>query len=191
MDEYSSTRVELQNPLLSARFELGLTQFDVAEEVGVTRNFIVRAESAEYPEAPKNLLEYYSGGDKGKELSLREGYLGYQSASRKEHYGLLYPGFSDPYDYLFPGHPTLEHPLTFWAKRTCQITPDAVPTYPLPSTLYAVCRAFCVHHAVMYRWVNDSSVKSVPKIFLSALFESGYNEASLIALEGAYEQYRS
>jgi len=185
----SDTR-ELRNPLLSARLELGYTQFDVADEVGVTRNFIVRAEAGEYPKPPRNLVEFYAGGDNEKTLVLEDAYVAYQHRSRLEAFGLLYPYFEVPEDYLAPGMPGLRHPLTQWAHRTAQITPEVVPSYPLPTNLYTICRAFCVHHAVMYRWTHDSSVKDVPKIFLEALFESGYPEVGLIALEGAYQIYR-
>lgn len=177
-----------ENPLLKARQELGFTQFDVADEVGVTRNFIVRAESGEYPHAPQNLVSYYAGGDKSKAIELTDQYNAFRTVQRKLSFGLLYPYFNEPEDYLVPGVPGMMHPLLYWTKRTAEITPGNVPTYPLPSSLYAICRAFCVHHAVMYKWTKGES-SSVPKIFLDALFVSGYDEGVLIDLEGAYRMY--
>lgn len=180
--------ITIQNPLLQARLELKYTQFDVADEVGVTRNFIVRVESGEYPHAPQNVVQYYAGGDKQKAIELTEGYAAFQSLQRKHSYGLLYTDFQSPEEYLVPGLPTQMHPLLYWAKRTAELTPYQVPTYPIPTSLYGICRAFCVHHAVMHRWVKGES-PNVPKIFLEALFESGYDEGVLIDLEGAYRMY--
>jgi len=189
----------LQNPLLRERLKLNLTQHDIAEELGITRNFIVRAESAEYPEPPKNVLEYYAGGDTSLAEMLAHEYKAYQLRQRQEHYGMLYAYFDSPEDYLSPGGAGQEHPLTYWALRTTQIDPEAPGisvdkggSYPYPPTLYAICRAFCVHHAVMHRWIREAkTVKRVPKVFLAALFDAGYSEQSLIALEGAYELHRS
>lgn len=193
----------LQNPLLRERLKLGRTQHEVAEDLGVTRNFIVRAESAEYPEPPRNVVEYYAGGDNSgvgnRADLLASQYKAYQITQREEHYGMLYPYFEAPEEFLSPVGPAAEHPLTMWLLRSTQIDPEAPGisvdkggSYPYPPTLYALCRAFCVHHAVMYRWLKDAkTVKKVPKVFLAALFESGYSEQCLIALEGAYEIHRS
>lgn len=184
----STEQEELVNPFLAARLELGYTQFDVAEEVGVSRNFIVRTESGEYPHPSQNLLEYYAGGDNSKADLLKDQYAAYRVTSRERAYGLLYPGFETPDDFLVPGAANLMHPLLYWNNRTVQITPELVPTYPLATSLYALCRAFCVHHAVMHNWTTGNQ-KSVPKVFLEALFESGYSESCLIGLEGAYRLY--
>jgi transcriptional regulator with XRE-family HTH domain len=182
---------ELRNPLLSARLDLGFTQFDVADAIGVTRNFVVRAEAGEYPKPPQNLIEYYSQGSNDRAEVLKDAYLAYQHRSRLHAFGLLYPYFESPEDFSVPGLAGTKHPLIHWAYRTVQITPDAVPTYPIPTNLYGICRAFCVHHAIMYRFVHEPElVKSVPKVFLEALFESGYPEAGLIAFEGSYVIYR-
>lgn len=189
-----SMELELVNPLLTERLRLNLTQHELAEETGLSRNFIVRAEAAEYATPPKPLINFFAAGSPETAELLKDNYRAYQIEQRRNHYGMLYPDFTSPDEFLSPIDPSYEHPLTFWAKRTVEISPDAPgirENYPFAPSLYAICRAYCVHHAIMYRWTHDvKTVKAVPKIFLAALFESGYSEELLIALQGAYESHR-
>lgn len=187
-----TTQLELQNPLLTRRLALGLTQHELAEEVGVSRNFILRAESAEYPEPPKTLCEFYAGGSESELNLLRDLYRAYQRRQREDHFGMLYPYITDPGDFK-DDFDASKHPLNCWLELSVRMDPSAPgleEVYPNVPSLYAVCRAFCVHHAVMHHWLTDRSVRNTPKIFLEALFESGYNEECLIALEGGYRAYR-
>lgn len=190
-----NSQTKLVNPLARERVALHLTQQELAAQVGVTRNFIVRAENAEYPHPPKPLLEFFTGGDRLAYEALGHLYSAYQKQSRQDNYGLLYPDTKwlnyNKTDLIDP----LTHPLTWWIIVTSQheeqengISNVGVSGAP---TVYEICKAFCVHHATIHHWTTDAkTVKKVPKVFLAALFESGYNESVLIELEGAYELYR-
>lgn len=194
----SSMSTILTNPFVKARKTMQLTQSELAEQVGVSRNFISRAESAEYPAPPRILLEFYAGGDMLAYEALSNLYSSYQEQKRKESYGVLVPeivwdGLNIPHsnnsssssigtDIGTDMGPV--HPLTWWMMVTYMELNSAV-------SLYEICKSFCVHHSVMHRWLTTpEEVASVPKVFLAALFESGYSESTLIALEGAYKSYR-
>jgi len=180
----------LKSPFLKAREELHYTQQELADAVGVSRNFVVRAESGEYPKPPTILLDFLCGGDENLKHDLISNYRAYQAESRHNALGLLDESMTwDPYDpYL---RASRSHPLMEWIYTSEHSSARHLNEIAVHITVYEVCKNLCVHQAVIHRWVADpKTVKNVPKIFLAALFEAGYNESLLINLTEAYQSYR-
>lgn len=171
------------NPLKSLRAACGWTQEQLAEQAGVTRQFVIRAEQAVYSTVPVGLVEtmlYDLHENDATEAELYGAdtadigalYLRYQRAVRKQQYGALNPFY--PFD--LPGH---VHPFVEWRK------------YSGIDSRIGVSKRFCVHPAVIFKFEKQPHLmQHVPEDLLTALRDSGYSEELLDSFVKAYDNYK-
>lgn len=158
------------NPLRQLRMEARLGVEQLADRVGVSKQFIIRAEQAVYDSPPPRLLEYYSLA-KWDEDELINEYTEFQHFTRKTNYGRLL----DPRPV---GNPEFAHPFTYW-REASGLSRQSI------STLY------CVHPATVFKFEQQAHlVNSLPPQLSDALLESGYSPSTISSLGADFNQYK-
>lgn len=155
-----------ENPVKNARRFLGLTQLELANECGVSRQTVLRTEQGVYTSLPPSLGDWLTRDVPG----IYSAYTSWQTAKRKHSYGRLI----EPYSFDTAN----DNPFHRWRLDS-----------GLTSRM-GVCKDFCLHPAVVTKFENTLEHISVPDIILDALRDSGYAESTLTALQRAYSEYR-
>lgn len=155
-----------ENPVKNARRFLGLTQVELANECGVSRQTVLRTEQGVYTSLPPSLGEWLTRDVPG----IYNAYHAWQRAKRKHSYGKLI----EPYSF----DSISDNPFHRWRVDS-----------GLNSRM-GVCKDFCLHPAVVTKFENTVEHSLVPDIILDALRDSGYAESTLTALQRAYIEHR-
>lgn len=156
-----------ENPVKNARRYLNLTQVELANECGVSRQTVLRTEQGVYTSLPPSL-----GTRLVKDVpGIYNAYHSWQTSKRKSSYGKLI----EPYLFDSLG----DHPFHKWRIDS-----------GLTSRM-GVCKDFCLHPAVVTKFENTLEHSLVPDIILDALRDAGYAEGTLTSLQAAYVSYRS
>lgn len=171
------------NPFKELRDRSNLTMQEITEQVGVSRQALIRCEQGTYPTAIERLVNFWCDrGDIGW-TELVNTYAEFQTLTRQRHrrpFGSI-PDFSvDPNQYS--NHPLLVM-LDYW------MLPDGTPNGAMNPTEFS--KLFCVNQATVDHWLNKvHNQASVPGLILSALKQSGYSVSELTRLEKAYVKHR-
>lgn len=155
-----------ENPVKAARRYLGLTQLELADACGVSRQTVLRTEQGVYTSLPPSLGEWLVKDVPG----IYSAYHAWQRAKRKASYGRLI----EPYSFS-----SFDNPFHRWRMDSGQ------------SSRMGVCKDFCLHPAVVTKFENTLEHGRVPDIILDALRDAGYMEGTLTALQSAYSTYRA
>jgi transcriptional regulator with XRE-family HTH domain len=183
------------NPLTRLRKAAGLTQENLALRAQVTRQFVIRAEQAVYPDPPVGLvntlleLNYDLDEDGSNDFNdsidfedldiveLAAQYKAYQVALRKQHYGVLATRYNFSNTSLFDHE--LEHPFKQWRKDSNITSRIAISKY------------YCVHPATVFKFEEQPYLTThVPPELVTALIDSGYPKELLDSLQKAYDTYK-
>lgn len=160
------------NPFTSIRESLGLTADQVASDLSMHRNSILRTEQGQYDAPPEDLLEYYGLATHQRETIL-EKYSHWRVLMRQANYGLLHV------DKLGMQYSTTEHPFKFWRLAS------GVPA------LNTIAKAFALHQGILYRYESQSHLCNfTPLVIIEALTDSGYSSSITEQLETAFQTYK-
>jgi len=160
------------SPLRRLRETCNLTIDRVAQDTGLSKQFIIKSEQCVYSEPSDTLIRFYESKLEDNVIDdVYTDYYKFQREVRKFNYGQLI----EPW--VFIGYD--EHPFRNW--RVCSGV----------GSLSGLCRIFCVHPAVMTKFESTPwQLKAVPEQLVKALLESGYRPTTIQALEEAYYEYR-
>lgn len=142
-----------------------MTQLELADACGVSRQTILRTEQGVYTSLPPSVGEWLVSEVPG----IYGAYHAWQRAKRKNSYGRLV----EPYIYR-----NSDNPFRRWRIDSGILS------------RMGVCKEFCLHPAVVTKFENTLDHSSVPDIILDSLRDSGYSETQLTALQTAYIEYR-
>jgi transcriptional regulator with XRE-family HTH domain len=160
-----------ENPLKRLRHLCNLTLDQVAYQVGVSRQFIIRAEQGVYSAVPDSLLDFYGGRLEVDALAVGAEYYQFQLLTRKANYGRLIEPWTFP--------DVLQHPFIHW-RLMSGVTSSA-----------GICKLFCVHPATINKFEKRSFLmNAIPDQLVGALLESGYHPETLDTLEQSYKRYK-
>lgn len=174
------SRPLVPNPFTSIREDLGLTADQVARDLNMHRNSVLRTEQGQYDAPPEDLLEYY-----GLASTMREGtltaYSSWRVLIRQANFGLLHIAklgtqteWSIPLD-----HSNITHPLKFW-RQTSGV-----------KALNTIAKAFALHQGILFRYESQSERCSVtPSVIIEALRDSGYSDTVVEQLETAFQLFK-
>lgn len=173
-----NTLPNILNPFTSIRLDLGLTVDEVARDLSMHRNSILRTEQGQYDYPPQDLLDYYAINSS----STLAAYETWRTLIRKANYGLLHVArlghlteWNIPLD---PSHET--HPFKFW-RQVSGVT-----------ALNTIAKAFALHQGILFRYESQSNLcASTPSPIVNALLDSGYSPNVISQLELAFERYKA
>lgn len=167
-------RPAILNPLTAIRENLGLTVDQVAQDLSMHRNSILRTEQGQYASPPEDLLEYYGLHTHQRE-SILERYNHWRVLMRKANYGLLDQSILMQYNFSCDiGHPFKQWRLASGVKA-----------------LNTVAKAFALHQGILFRYESQSHLCNfTPLVIIDALIDSGYTAAETAYLEDLFQWYK-
>ena len=186
------------NVFRSIRANLKLSHQDVANQTGLSRLYVIRAEQGVYPHPADRLVRWaVSKVATPDEDYVRYEYRQYQKRCRQENGPVTNHSLLTENDDLFTllrdtdnpvfhstGRPRIgtspEHPFRLWLRDG---------RYSL--SVMQACKGFCISPTLLQRFVAEPyRVHTVPVPVRDALLEAGYKVRLLDGLEEAYKVYR-
>jgi transcriptional regulator with XRE-family HTH domain len=182
------------NIFRSIRANLKLSHQDVANETGLTRLYVIRAEQGVYPLPAQRLITWAlkavssPNSVTSNESWIVDEYRNYQRRCRQENGPIKFHPLLTENPDLFrmllrksaPILQSREHPFRLWLRDG---------RYSL--SVMQACKAFCISPTLLQRFVAEPwRVHTVPAPVRDALSEAGYQADLLDLLEEAYTLYR-
>lgn len=161
------------NPFVQVRQDLGLTADQVADDLQMHRNSIIRTEQGQYELPPQDLLDYYFVSQ-NRQAEIIQEYKSWKIFIRKENFGLLKPGLIWP-EFV----PKVAHPFKQWRLVSGV------------KALNTIAKAFALHQGILFRYESQPErCNTTPEIIMQALMQSGYDPRLLYALEVDFQVYK-
>lgn len=164
------------NPFTSIRENLGLTADQVARDLNMHRNSVLRTEQGQYDAPPEDLLEYYGLAGTMREGTLRA-YNSWRVLMRQANYGLLFDTNLTAQTSLEGTAP--QHPFKTWRLSSGV------------KALNTIAKAFALHQGILFRYESQSERCSVtPPVIIEALRDSGYSDYRVEELESMFQLFK-
>ena len=178
-------KADTRNPLVKMRRNLGLTQVQLAERTGLSRQIIIRTEQAQFPVPSQVLLDYfYEQSQYMDEEAVILNYVEFQKVIRAQNgvdsiNPVLLPTFpTRAYLALFDATPI--HPFKFWRTNSNP-----------PVTVVHVAKCLCVHQGMLYKYEDEPHlVNTTPGQLVEALTDAGYPDSTLRDLQLCYNEFK-
>ena len=160
------------NPFRDIRLRTGLSQYELAKRIGVSKHAVLRLEQGMYDRPLPKIVNYFTEKHNVARVSLINEYETFQVATREDNGRFLG-------SFRFNERPVDEHPLVFLRNRV-RLNPTQVA------------KALCLSQTVVVyfekRFIHQHTV---PEQFVMALRDCGYTEQETDYFETEYDTYRS
>lgn len=162
------------NPFKDLRLRVGISQYELARRIKITKHAILRLEQGMYESPLPTVVTYWLDTIPGLSRSqLLNQYEQFQIATREKNGRFLG-------DFDFTNLHTSQHPLT-WLRERCRPALNVTQ----------VAKALCISQPIVYYFERKAiNQKTIPEQVVNALLDCGYSSDELTSFENAYAIYR-